>query len=76
MSEGIQVLKFKADDISCTGCAMDMETVPKEKEGIIDTKVVLSDGIVSVRHDPQKIDGKGDNIAVRKLGFRAKVLKD
>ena len=76
MSEDIKDLKFKAEDITCSGCAMDMENILKEKEGIIDAKVDFSDGIISVRHDPDIIDGKSVYIAVRKLGFRIEPVKD
>ena len=76
MSEDTRDLKFKAEDITCSGCAMDMENILKEKEGIIDAKVDFSNNIIDVRHDPEKIDNKKVYIAVRKLGFRIKPVKD
>ena len=76
MSEDTKDLKFKAEDITCSGCAMDMENILKEQEGIIDARVNFSDSIINVRHDPEKIDGKKVYIAVRKLGFRIKPVKD
>ena len=76
MSEQTRDLKFKAEDITCSGCAMDMENILKDKEGIIDASVNFADGIINVRHDPGKIDGKKVYFEVRKLGFKIEVVKD
>jgi Cu+-exporting ATPase len=76
MSENEKTLKLKAKDITCSGCAMDMENILNEKDGIIEAKVDFSAGTVDVRHDPGKIDSKKVFDEVRKLGFKTEVIKD
>lgn len=74
--EGESVIRFKAEDISCTGCATDMENILNEKDGIIEAKVNFSDGMISVRRDPAMIDDKQVYFEIRKLGFKTEIVKD
>lgn len=72
MSDNGKFLRFKADDITCAGCAEDMENILREKEGILDAKVDYSTGIIDVHYDPSKIEGKKVFMEVNKLGFKVK----
>jgi copper chaperone CopZ len=54
---------------------MDMETVLKGRDGILNAKVSASNDTVDIRYDPEKLDERDLFVAVRKLGFKTAVMK-
>jgi len=47
----IKEIKLKVDDIPCTGCAEDMETVLRDQAGIIEVEVHYADDIIDIKYD-------------------------
>ena len=58
MEENTKELFFKAEDITCSNCATDMENILQETEGIINAAVDFAEETVRVRYNPQKLDRK------------------
>jgi len=74
MEENTKELIFKAEDITCSSCATDMEKILQEIEGIINAAVDFAEETVRVRYNPQKLDRKEVFLAVRKLGYKIKII--
>lgn len=67
-------ITFQATGIQCAGCAEDMEKVLRTMDGIHDASIKFTDEIIDVTYDPDVIDPKQVYVAVRKLGFRIRIL--
>jgi copper chaperone CopZ len=63
-------LRYKVEGLTCTGCAMDLETHLKGLEGVLDAEVRYGDESISIRHNPFKVDEKELYKAIRKMGFK------
>lgn len=51
----IKEIKLKVDDIVCTGCAEDMETVLLNHDGILEANVSFADDLIEIQYDAEKI---------------------
>ena len=63
-------LILQVDGIVCTGCAMDMETVLRDTDGILEVTVSYADGTVAIVYDPTEIDQ--ETIIAKVNGFGMK----
>jgi len=76
MAENIQQIIFEVEGIVCTGCALDMETVMLNTDGIEEASVNFADGTFTIRYDADEIDARKVFEKVKKLGFKTKILSD
>lgn len=76
MGNTMRVVKLRADGITCSGCAMDMENILRDKEGILHATVGYSDGIIEIRYDSEVTDRDQVFSAVRGLGFKTRILSE
>jgi Cu+-exporting ATPase len=76
VEENTRELIFKAEDITCSSCAADMEKILQEKEGIINASVDYAEETVRVRYNPQLLNRKEVFLAVRKLGYKIKIIAE
>jgi Cu+-exporting ATPase len=76
MSGNHKEMCLKADGITCTSCAEDMERILMDKDGIIDVSVSFVDDTVVVKYDPEIMSRKEVYTAVRKLGFPLKIVSE
>ena len=53
-----------------------MEKILQEKEGIINASVNFAEETVSVRYNPEKLDRKEVFFAVRKLGYKIRIIDE
>ena len=67
-------IKYFVEGIVCTGCAMDMENVLLEMEGVEEASVNFKDGVFSITYNPTEIDLKTITKKVKNLGFKTKIL--
>ena len=67
-------IKFLIEGIVCTGCAIDMENILLDMEGVEEATVNFKDGVFSIEYNPDEIDGKTITKKVKKLGFKTKML--
>lgn len=52
----IKEIKLKVDDIPCTGCAEDMETVFLDQDGILEANVSFADNAIELKYDSEVIE--------------------
>jgi copper chaperone CopZ len=50
-------LRYKVEGLTCTGCAMDLETHLKGLDGVLDAEVRYGDDSISIRHNPFEVSG-------------------
>ena len=70
MEEEVINIKFQVEGITCSGCAMDMENILLDTDGVEDASVNFTDGIIAITFNPGVIDEKNLTTRVRKLGFK------
>ncbi len=63
-------LNLKVDGITCSGCAVDVESVLKNADGISGAEASYADGTVSVDYHPDEINEKQVLDLVKKLGLK------
>lgn len=76
MATMLKEMKLKAEGITCSGCADDMERVLSSIKGISEATVHFADEIIQIRYDPDVIDRKQVYLAARKLAFGMKIISE
>ena len=74
MEKKLFEIKFHVEGIVCTGCAMDMENIMLEMDGVEEATVNYQDGIFSITYDPGEIEAKTITKKVKNLGLKTKLL--
>ena len=72
----IKEIKLKVDDIPCTGCAEDMETVLRDQAGIIEAEVHYADDIIDIKYDAEVIERTAVIHAARRIANISKVISE
>jgi copper chaperone CopZ len=67
---------LQADGIACPGCACDIEVILRERAAVVEASVDYADEIIRVRYDPLILDRKAVFCAVRRLGYKVKILEE
>ncbi|MBI3377990.1 MAG: heavy-metal-associated domain-containing protein [Nitrospirae bacterium] len=67
-------LSLQVEGISCTGCAMDIETVLSNWDGILKVTVGYATETIDVEYNPAEIDSDKILSAVKRMGLKIKVL--
>ena len=67
-------IKFLIEGITCTGCAMDMENVMLDIDGVEEASVNYAEGVFIIQYNPVEIEAKNIIKKVKTLGFKAKLL--
>jgi len=67
-------LSLQVEGISCTGCAMDIETVLSNRDGILKVTVGYATETIDVEYNPAEIDSDRILSAIKKIGLKIKVL--
>ena len=67
-------IKLLVEDITCPGCAMDMENILLDLNGVEEASLNYADGKFIIHYDPEAIEEKTIIKKVGKLGFRTKLL--
>ena len=76
MAENIRQIIFEVEGIVCTGCALDMENVMLNTDGVEEASVNFAAGTFTITYDADEIDARKVFEKVKKLGFRTKILSD
>ena len=69
-------IKFLIEGITCTGCAMDMENIMLDMDGVEEASVNYADGVFTIQYDPGGIEAKDIIKKVKNLGFKTKLLTE
>jgi copper chaperone CopZ len=72
--ENLQRLVIELVEIPCAGCAMDVENILLDTDGVDEAEVKYADGLVTIDYCPDIINEKELFIKVRKLGLKARVV--
>ena len=67
-------LSLQVEGISCTGCAMDIETVLSSMDGILKVNVGYAAETIDIEYNPAEIDSDRILSAIKKIGLKIKVL--
>lgn len=51
----IKEIKLKVDDIVCTGCAEDMETLLRDQDGILEANVSFTNDTIELKYDAEEV---------------------
>ncbi len=63
-------MSLKVDGITCSGCAIDVESVLKNTDGIIGAEASYAEGTVNVDYHADEIDEKQVIGLIKKLGLK------
>jgi copper chaperone CopZ len=74
MEKRLMVIKFYIEDITCTGCAMDMENIVLDLNGVEEASLNYADGEFIIQYDPGAIEEKTIIKKVKNLGFKTKLI--
>jgi len=74
MENNRKQINFQLEGITCAGCAEDMEKILRDKDGVLDVSVNYAEETVHIGYEPGVINEKELFAAVRKLGFRTKII--
>jgi copper chaperone CopZ len=69
-------IKFLIEDITCTGCAMDMENILLGLNGVEEASLNYADGKFTIQYDPGEIEAESIIKKVKALGFKTKLLTE
>ena len=67
-------IKFLIGDITCTGCAMDMENILLDLNGVETASLNYADGVFTIQYDSGEIEAETIIKKVGNLGFNSKLL--
>ena len=73
MEEKLTKIKFLIEGITCTGCAMDMENIMLDMDGVEEASVNYADGEFVIEYNPGEIEENNIIKKVKKLGFKTKL---
>jgi copper chaperone CopZ len=74
MEDNIQEIVFLVEGIVCTGCAMDMENIMLDMDGVEEASVNFADGVFSITYNPDEVEVDTIIKKVKNLGFKTKIL--
>ena len=76
MGKKFTEIKFLIEDITCTGCAMDMENILLGLNGVEEASLNYADGKFTIQYDPGEIEAENIIKKVKNLGFKSKLLAE
>ncbi len=76
MEKKLIEIKFLIEDITCTGCAMDMENILLDLNGVEEASLNYADGRFAIQYDPREIEAESIIKKVKTLGFKTKLLTE
>lgn len=76
MVKEIKEMWLKADVLDCSDCVFDMEKILRDIEGIIDASVNFKEDTIYVRYNSGVLDKKQVFSAVRRLGYKVKIVSE
>ena len=72
----IKEIKLKVDDIVCTGCAEDMETLLRDQDGILEANVSFANDTIELKYDAEEIERVAVIQAARRIANISEVISE
>ena len=69
-------IKFLIENITCPGCAMDMENILLDLNGVEAVTLNYAHGVFTIQYDPGEIETETIIKKVENLGFNTKFLTE
>ncbi len=63
-------MNLKVDGITCSGCAVDIESVLKNTDGISGAEASYATGAIHIDYHPEEIDEKQVLDLIKRLGLK------
>ena len=76
MEKKLIEIKFLIEGITCTGCAMDMENIMLDMDGVKEASINFAEGGFSITYDPDEVEANTIIKKVKNLGFKTKLLAE
>ena len=70
----IKKITLKVDDIVCTGCAEDMETILLDQDEILEANVKFADDIIDIKYDSEIIERPAVIHAAKRIANISEVI--
>ena len=67
-------IRFRVENLVCTGCAEDMENILFAMDGVVEATVDYGSGIFSIQYDAGEITRETIINKVQNFGFKTKIL--
>ncbi len=72
----IKEIKLKVDDIVCTGCAEDMETLLRDQDGILEANVSFANDTIELKYDAEEIERAAVIQSARRIANISEVISE
>lgn len=76
MEKKFREMRLKTAGIECSDCVPDMEKILRDTEGIINASVNFKEDTIYVIYDPSVLNRKQVFSAVRRLGYKVKIIDE
>jgi len=74
MNDKEKQIRLEIEGIVCTGCALDMENILLDTDGVLEASINYAEGIFTIKYDPEEIQENEVFTRVQKLGYKTKIL--
>lgn len=74
MTKPSKQIRLHTGSLSCTGCALDMETLLNNTDGILKATVTYATGMINIVYDPEEIEIDRILSLIRKWGMEPELL--
>jgi copper chaperone CopZ len=64
-----ETVTYRVKGFSCVTCAVGLDTVLKEKDGIAWSKSKYPDGVVTIKFDPKRVNQDSLKTLIAEMGF-------
>lgn len=72
MGAGSKKMNVHAEGISCSGCAVDVETILRNTDGILKAGVSYPTGMINIEYNPKETGEDQIASLLKKLGLKTK----
>lgn len=70
-AKNIQTVMWHVRGFTCVTCAVGLETLLRQKKGVVEVNATYPQGIVTVQYDPDLVSQNALRSAISELGFTA-----
>jgi copper chaperone CopZ len=68
-TKGAKTVTYVVKGFSCVTCAVGLDTTLQKQKGVITSKSIYPDGVVTIQFDPQEVSEKEIRSLISGMGF-------